>query len=60
MLSRLLLGAALASCASLSQAATQHALDYSTLQQPESTPPTDFPYRPLPWGELNVLHTTDT
>ncbi|BGP50766.1 hypothetical protein JCM10450v2_006692 [Rhodotorula kratochvilovae] len=29
-------------------------------QQPGSTPPVDRPYRPLPWGEVNVLATTDT
>ncbi|GAA5825830.1 hypothetical protein JCM11251_000017 [Rhodosporidiobolus azoricus] len=32
----------------------------STFQQPDSSPPTDWPYRPLPWGEVNVLSTTDT
>lgn len=58
MLHRLLWSAALASAALA--ATTQHPLEYSTLQQPESTPPTQLPYRPLPWGELNVLHTTDT
>lgn len=31
-----------------------------TLQQPDSTPPVDYPYRQLPWGEVNVLATTDT
>ncbi|GAA5938144.1 hypothetical protein JCM3775_005356 [Rhodotorula graminis] len=30
------------------------------LQQPDSTPPVDYPYRQLPWGEVNVLATTDT
>ncbi|GAA5891579.1 hypothetical protein JCM6882_004515 [Rhodosporidiobolus microsporus] len=30
------------------------------LQQPDASPPTDWPYRPLPWGEINVLATTDT
>ncbi|GAA5903379.1 Smn1p [Sporobolomyces salmoneus] len=29
-------------------------------QQPDSTSPTDWPYRELPWGEVNVLSTTDT
>ncbi|GAA5820908.1 hypothetical protein JCM3770_004862 [Rhodotorula araucariae] len=29
-------------------------------QQPGSTSPVDRPYRPLPWGEVNVLATTDT
>jgi len=32
----------------------------ATLQQPDSTPPVDYPYRQLPWGEVNVLATTDT
>jgi hypothetical protein len=32
----------------------------SILQQPESTYPIDYPYRELPWGEVNVIHTTDT
>ncbi|GAA5953147.1 hypothetical protein JCM3765_007425 [Sporobolomyces pararoseus] len=31
-----------------------------TDQQPDSSPPTDWPYRELPWGEVNVLSTTDT
>ncbi|GAA6007091.1 hypothetical protein JCM10207_001503 [Rhodosporidiobolus poonsookiae] len=30
------------------------------LQQPDSSPPTDWPYRALPWGDVNVLSTTDT
>ncbi|GJN93528.1 hypothetical protein Rhopal_006585-T1 [Rhodotorula paludigena] len=30
------------------------------LQQPGSTTPSDWPYRPLPWGDVNVLATTDT
>ncbi|GAA5876516.1 hypothetical protein JCM16303_003565 [Sporobolomyces ruberrimus] len=29
-------------------------------QQPDSAPPTDWPYRELPWGEVNVISTTDT
>jgi len=29
-------------------------------QQPDSTSPTDWPYRELPWGEVNVISTTDT
>lgn len=29
-------------------------------QQPDSSPPTDWPYRELPWGEVNVISTTDT
>ncbi|BGP26851.1 5'-Nucleotidase/apyrase family protein [Rhodotorula toruloides] len=33
-----------------------------TAQQPDAHPPTHahWPYRPLPWGELNILATTDT
>ncbi|GAA5843361.1 hypothetical protein JCM9279_002078 [Rhodotorula babjevae] len=30
------------------------------LQQPDSIPPVDYPYRQLPWGDVNVLATTDT
>ncbi|GAA5934821.1 Smn1p [Sporobolomyces koalae] len=29
-------------------------------QQPDSSSPVDWPYRELPWGEVNVLSTTDT
>jgi hypothetical protein len=29
-------------------------------QQPDSSSPVDYPYRELPWGEVNILHTTDT
>lgn len=32
----------------------------SSLQQPGSSSPLDWPYRELEWGEINVLHTTDT
>lgn len=61
MLHRALLGVTLASAVTLFQAAAiQHPFTASPLQQPKSTSPTDWPYRPLPWGELNVLHTTDT
>ncbi|KAK4049583.1 hypothetical protein OIV83_004081 [Microbotryomycetes sp. JL201] len=30
--------------------------------QPDASPPTssDWPYRPLPWGDINILATTDT
>ncbi|GAA6010992.1 hypothetical protein JCM11491_005900 [Sporobolomyces phaffii] len=31
-----------------------------TRQQPDSSSPTDHPYRELPWGEVNVISTTDT
>ncbi|CDR45765.1 hypothetical protein NBRC10512_002785 [Rhodotorula toruloides] len=33
-----------------------------TAQQPDAYPPTgsDWPYRPLPWGDVNILSTTDT
>ncbi|GAA5984914.1 hypothetical protein JCM10908_002448 [Rhodotorula pacifica] len=31
-----------------------------TAQQPDSSDPLDWPYRPLPWGEVNILATTDT
>ncbi|KAI5475343.1 5'-Nucleotidase/apyrase family protein [Pseudohyphozyma bogoriensis] len=30
------------------------------LQQPGSSSPSDWPYRPVEWGEVNILHTTDT
>ncbi|GAA5873619.1 hypothetical protein JCM3774_004993 [Rhodotorula dairenensis] len=30
------------------------------VQQPDSTDPTDWPYRPLPWGQVNFIATTDT
>ncbi|KAM0786669.1 hypothetical protein ACM66B_002117 [Microbotryomycetes sp. NB124-2] len=32
------------------------------LSQPDASPPTtaDWPYRPLPWGDINILATTDT
>ena len=29
-------------------------------QQPDSSDPVDWPYRPLPWGEVNFITTTDT
>lgn len=29
-------------------------------QQPDSSDPVDWPYRPLPWGEVNFIATTDT
>lgn len=28
-------------------------------QQPDSSDPVDWPYRPLPWGEVNFIATTD-
>ncbi|GAA5901874.1 hypothetical protein JCM5296_002096 [Sporobolomyces johnsonii] len=34
--------------------------DTTTLQQPGSTVPVDWPYRPLPWGDVNIISTTDT
>lgn len=42
-----------------------HPLDPPQLtfaQQPDAAPPAhaDWPYRPLPWGDLNVLATTDS
>ncbi|PYI10669.1 hypothetical protein BO78DRAFT_383078 [Aspergillus sclerotiicarbonarius CBS 121057] len=30
------------------------------LQQPDANNATNWPWRPLPWGEINFLHTTDT
>ncbi|BGP19123.1 hypothetical protein JCM10213_005636 [Rhodosporidiobolus nylandii] len=30
------------------------------LQQPDSSSPVDWPYRSLPWGDVNILSTTDT
>ncbi|GAA5973141.1 hypothetical protein JCM11641_006289 [Rhodosporidiobolus odoratus] len=32
----------------------------STQQQPGSSSPITYPYRPLPWGDINILSTTDT
>lgn len=29
-------------------------------QQPDSSDPVDWPYRALPWGEVNFIATTDT
>ncbi|KWU42710.1 hypothetical protein RHOSPDRAFT_20722, partial [Rhodotorula sp. JG-1b] len=29
-------------------------------EQPDSSDPVDWPYRPLPWGEVNFITTTDT
>ncbi|GAA6063865.1 hypothetical protein JCM10212_003556 [Sporobolomyces blumeae] len=29
-------------------------------QQPDASPPVDQPYRPLPWGDVNIISTTDT
>lgn len=29
-------------------------------QEPSAHPSPSAPYGPLPWGELNVIHTTDT
>jgi len=61
MVHRALIGAALASAVALTQAAAiQHPFKAAQFQQPDSTPPTEYPHRPLPWGEINVLHTTDT
>ena len=28
--------------------------------QPSASPPVSAPLRDLPWGQLNILHTTDT
>ncbi|RAL02629.1 Ser/Thr protein phosphatase family protein [Aspergillus ibericus CBS 121593] len=32
----------------------------SPRQQPDANNATNWPWRPLPWGEVNFLHTTDT
>ncbi|KAM0749330.1 hypothetical protein T439DRAFT_290562 [Meredithblackwellia eburnea MCA 4105] len=49
---------------SLARAQLQHPFQLvsppTTLQQPDSTGPTDWPYRALEWGEVNVISTTDT
>ncbi|KAH8926096.1 hypothetical protein BT69DRAFT_1239417 [Atractiella rhizophila] len=33
---------------------------YASSKQPTATDPSAWPYRPLEWGELNIIHTTDT
>ena len=34
--------------------------DLLALQQPDGHDATNWPWRPLPWGEINFIHTTDT
>ncbi|GAA5849619.1 hypothetical protein JCM5353_004409 [Sporobolomyces roseus] len=60
-LSILLLQALPSSALQLPFKAPNQAQDSTRLtQQPDSTSPTDWPYRELPWGEVNVISTTDT
>ncbi|KAL8280258.1 hypothetical protein RQP46_007372 [Phenoliferia psychrophenolica] len=35
-------------------------IDKYLCTQPGSTPPVDWPYRELDWGEVNIISTTDT
>lgn len=38
----------------------QIVINPAAFQQPDSSDPVDWPYRPLPWGEVNFITTTDT
>jgi 2',3'-cyclic-nucleotide 2'-phosphodiesterase (5'-nucleotidase family) len=35
-------------------------LSLAAAEQPSAPKPVAAPMRPLPWGQLNFLHTTDT
>ncbi|GAA6039301.1 hypothetical protein JCM8097_003252 [Rhodosporidiobolus ruineniae] len=60
MLVPLLLCASTVSAASLQLLFLRSQPALAPLQQPDSAPPDAQPYRPLPWGEVNILSTTDT
>ncbi|ORY78038.1 Metallo-dependent phosphatase-like protein [Leucosporidium creatinivorum] len=60
MLLPLLLLPALAALSPALAAAVQLPFELGPLQQPDSSSPVANPYRQLPWGDVNIISTTDT